>query len=241
METRQTLLWPFLSENYNLKNELEGLENDLKFLGRDYSEFYDETLFLDITSTSPSPESNKGLELKALLDAIDNRLKSKINSFNLIKSNASIPSININIKPQSSYVIAQKSNSIKNSNTNDTTTQFKHRFYTKDHTKPINIESNQRKIDLIKRIRKNFAEELNIKSNKKQSIHNLQKPLHHAQPQQLAEKCTVIELPGSMGRTINHHLHQPQQELINRIKEEFSEIFIPQKNISMHKSRVSYY
>ena len=214
METRLTLLWPFLSENNQLKNELEGLENDLKFLGRDHSEFYDETLFSDITSPSPSPESNKGLELKSLLDAIDNGLKSKINSFNLIKSNASIPSININRKSQNSNVIAQKSNSIKNLNTNDATTQFKNRFHTKDHVKPLNIESNQRKIDLIKRIRKNFADELNLKSNKKQPIHNLQKPLHHA---------------------------LPQQELINRIKEEFSEIFLPKKNISKHKSRVSFY
>ena len=214
METRLTLLWPFLSENYKLKNELEGLENDLKFLGRDYSEFYDETLFLDITSTSSSPESNKGLELKALLEAIDNGLKSKIHSFNLIKSNASIPSININRKPQSSNVIAQKSNSIKNSNTNEAETQFKHRFHTKDNVKPINIESNQRKIDLVKRIRKHFAEELNIKSNKKQPIHNLQKPLYQA---------------------------QDQKELINRIKEEFSEIFLPKKNVSMQKSRVSFY
>jgi hypothetical protein len=216
METRLTLLWPFLSENNQLKNELEGLENDLKFLERDHSEFNDETLFIDITSASPSPEPSKGLELKSFLDAIDNGLKSKINSFNLIKSNASIPSININRKSQNSNVIAQKSNSIKNSNTNDVTTQFKHRFYIKDHVKPTTIESNQRKIDLIKRIRKNFADELNLKSNKKQPIHNMQtyKPLHHA---------------------------LPQQELINRIKEEFSEIFLPKKSISMQKSRVSFY
>lgn len=170
---------PFLSENYHLKMEIEEVESNLSFIEKKSAENSDEFS----SSSSFSSETNNLFEIASSLEKVENVLQTKINSFDLIKSQASIFYVNKNQKPKASKFTLQDLELAKSQGPN-LITKFKYESNKKENIKPINLESNQRKIDLINRIRNHFALELNQRSNNKISINKFQKSFNQVQNQQ---------------------------------------------------------
>jgi hypothetical protein len=169
---------PFLSENYYLKREIGEIEINLNLIEKKCTENSD-----GFSSSSFSSETNNLLEIASSLEKVENGLKEKINSFDLIKSKASIFCVNKNQKPKASKFTLKELELVKSQDPNHKT-KFKYESNKKENIKQINIESNQRKIDLINRIRNHFAVELNQISNKKRSLNNFQKSIDRIQKQQ---------------------------------------------------------